>query len=224
MSDIDKLQQEVVHDPRFLESFKDLTIFGVAGTNGSGKDSLMDMLVERHGFLLFNTSNSLRQISQLVFQSIERGGNDTPLARVGNAFRVAYPGGMVELGLLDWWMRAGVLPPELRPRGLVIGSIRGTGEVKRLKEVGGKLIAVDADPHVRYERIAERGRADDNVTFEQFTEKEAGDLAAGETDPAKLGVAAVIEMADIRIENNGSDIDAFKDAADNVLRQAYKKA
>src|ERR1700743_2390367 len=125
----DKMQQqELVRDPGYRESFKDVTIYGVAGTNGSGKDSLMDLLVECHNFLLFNTSNSLRQISQAVFQSIDRGGNDSPLGRVGNAFRVAYPGGMVELGLLDWWTRAGVLPAELMPRGLVIGSIRGTGE------------------------------------------------------------------------------------------------
>jgi dephospho-CoA kinase len=217
MSDIEKLQQEVVHDPKFLESFKGVTIYGVAGTNGSGKDSLMDMLVERHGFLLFNTSNSLRQISQAVFQSIQRGGNESPLGRVGNAFRVAYPGGMVELGLLDWWIRAGVLPNDLQPAGLVIGSIRGTGEAKRLKEAGGKLIVVDADPKVRFARLSGRGRADDYVTFDQFMEKEAGDMAVGETDPTKFGMAAVIDMADIRIANNGSDIEAFKDAADKAL-------
>lgn len=217
MNDIDKLQQEVVHDPRFLESFKGVTIYGVAGTNGSGKDSLMDMLVERHGFLLFNTSNSLRQISQAVFQSIQRGGNESPLGKVGNAFRVAYPGGMVELGLLDWWIRAGVLPADLRPAGLVIGSIRGTGEAKRLKEAGGKLIVVNADPKVRYGRLAGRGRADDHVTFEQFMEKEAADMAVGETDPTKFGMAAVIDMADIRIDNDGNDIEAFKDAAEKAL-------
>lgn len=210
------LQQDVVNDPRYLDSFKGVTIYGVAGTNGSGKDSLMDVLVE-HGFLLFNTSNSLRQISMAVFKSIDRGGNNAPLGIVGNAFRTAYPGGMVELGLLDWWMRVGVLPEDLRPKGLVIGSIRGTGEAKRLKQVGGKLIVVDADPHVRYERLTSRGRADDNITFEQFMEKEAGDMAVGETDPTKFGMAAVIDMADIRIKNNGNNIEAFKLQAAKTL-------
>jgi dephospho-CoA kinase len=217
MNDSGLLQQELVHDPRFLDSFKGVTIFGVAGTNGSGKDSLMDMLVERHSFLLFNTSNSLRQIAQAVFQSTQRGGNNAPMGRVGNAFRTAYPGGMVELGLLDWWIRAGVLTEDLKPAGLVIGSIRGTGEVKRLKEAGGKLIVVDADPRVRYGRITSRGRADDHITFEQFMEKEAADMAAGETDPTKFGMAAVIDMADIRIENNGNDIEVFKGTVDKML-------
>ncbi len=209
-------QQELVYDPRFRDSFKGVTIYGVAGTNGSGKDSLMDLLVQ-HGFLLFNTSDSLREISQAVFQSIDRGGNDAPLGRVGNAFRTVYPGGMVELGLLDWWMRAGALPAEMQPNGLVIGSIRGTGEARRLKEFGGKLVVVDADPRVRFERLKGRGRADDNITFEQFAEKEAADMAVGETDPTKFGMAAVIDMADIRLENNGNDIEVFKDHAAKVL-------
>ncbi|MGI0133687.1 MAG: hypothetical protein ACREBW_01855, partial [Candidatus Micrarchaeaceae archaeon] len=190
----DVLQQAIVRDARYLDSFKGVAIYGVAGTNGSGKDSLMDVLVER-GFLCFNTSAALRQISYAVFQSTDRGGNETPMGQVGNAFRVAYPGGMVELGLFNWWLRCGVLPADLRPKGLVIGSIRGTGEATRLQQVGGKLIVVDADPHVRFERLASRGRADDHDTFEQFIEKEAAEMAAGKTDPTKFGMAAVIAMA-----------------------------
>ncbi len=216
MADTNALQQVVVQDRQYLDSFKGVTVYGVAGTNGSGKDSLMELLGER-GFLVYNTSAGLRQIAQAVFNSTDRGGNDTPMGRVGNAFRTAYPGGMVELGLLDWWMRAGVLPADLRPKGLVIGSIRGTGEAGRIKQVGGKLIVVDADPHVRYQRLSSRGRADDNVTFEQFMEKDAAEMAVGETDPTKFGMAAVIDMADIRIANNGNDLDAFKAAAAQAL-------
>lgn len=210
-------QQELIQGAQFRESFKGVTIYGVAGTNGSGKDSLMDYLVEC-GFLLFNTSNALREISQAVFQSIERGGNDTPLGRTGNAYRTAYPGGTVELGLLKWWTYVGVLPEDMHPKGLVVGSIRGTGEVQRLKEFGGKLIVVDADPHVRYERLMGRRRADDNITFEQFVEKEAAEMAVGQTDPTKFGMAAVIDQADVRIENNGNDIEAFKVHAAEVLK------
>lgn len=216
MADTNALQQVVVQDRQYLDSFKGVTVYGVAGTNGSGKDSLMELLSER-GFLVYNTSAGLRQIAQAVFNSTDRGGNDTPMGRIGNAFRTAYPGGMVELGLLDWWMRAGVLPADLRPKGLVIGSIRGTGEAERIKQVGGKLIVVDADPHVRYQRLSGRGRADDNVTFEQFMEKDAAEMAVGETDPTKFGMAAVIDMADIRIANNGNDLDAFKAAAAQAL-------
>lgn len=217
MTDVEVLQQAIVRDKRYIDGFKGVTIYGVAGTNGSGKDSLMELLVEQ-GFLCFSTSNSLRQVAYAVFRSTDRGGNDTPMGKAGNAFRSVYPGGMVELGLLDWWLRVGVLPLDLRPRGLVIGSIRGTGEAQRLKEVGGKLIVTDADPRVRYERLAARGRADDHdITFEQFLEKEASEMAVGQTDPTKFGMAAVIDMADIRIRNDGSDIAAFKETAVRML-------
>jgi len=213
---VSSLQQEILQDPRYRDSLGGITLYGVAGTNGSGKDSLMELLIDR-GFLCFNTSDNLREISQAVFNSIDRGGNDAPLGRVGNAFRTVYPGGMVELGLLKWLVGVDVLPEELRPRGLVIGSIRGTGEAQRLREFGGKLIVIDADPRVRFNRLQGRGRADDNINFEQFLEKEAGDMAVGETDPTKFGMAAVMDMADIRIENSGDDVDAFKAKAVQVL-------
>jgi|GEM_PF-659878 len=203
------MQQDIVVDERYLEIFKDVTIYGVAGANASGKDGLMDLLVD-HGFLQYHTSNSIRRISQAVFKSTDRGGNEAPMGIIGNAMRSVYPGGPVELGLLDWWLAVSVLPEELRPKGLVIGSIRAVGEVERLKQVGGKLIVVDADQRVRYDRIMSRQRADDPVSFEVFKEHEDAELAHGETDPTKFGMAAVIDSADITIVNNGDSIEDFR--------------
>ncbi len=212
------LQQKLVNDPRYVESFRGVTIYGVAGTNASGKDTVMELL-EEHGFLRFSTSDSLREISYVVFHSTQRGGNEAPMGRVGNAFRDTYPGGMVEVGLLDWWMRVGALPPELQPKGLVIGSIRAVGEANRLKEVGGKLIVTDASPEARFSRINGRGRVDDQkLTYEEFLAKEAADMAVGETDPAKFGMAAVIEMADICIANDRNDVPAFRAQAAEILK------
>lgn len=211
------MQQDMVLDERYLESFKGVTIYGVTGTNASGKDTVMDLLEER-GFLRFSTSDCLRQISRSVFNSTQRGGSDMPMGRLGNAFREAYPGGMVELGLLDWWMRVGVLSPDLHPKGLVIGSIRGVNEARRLKEVGGKLIVTDASPEARFSRIAGRGREDDHQqSYEQFLAKEAAEMAHDETDPTKFGMAAVIEMADISIVNDHNDVAAFKAQAAAAL-------
>ena len=113
MVDVSLSQQELVQNARYRESFRGVTIYGVAGTNGSGKDSLMGLLVER-GFLLFNTSDALREVSQAVYQSIDRGGNESPLGLVGNAYRTAYPGGTVDLGLTKWWLQIAVLPGDMR--------------------------------------------------------------------------------------------------------------
>lgn len=204
------LQQELVQDPRFKESFAGLTLYGVTGTNGSGKDALMDFMAE-NGFFVYNTSDDLRQIANAVLKSTARGGNDSPMGRVGNAERAMYPGGPTDLGLIDWWARAAHLPQDLKPRGLVIGSLRAVGEVNRLKEFGGKLIMVDADPAVRYARLKKRGRAyEENISYQDFLKEDTAELAPDATDPTKFGMAAVFKMTDITIENASDDIEVFK--------------
>lgn len=212
------LQQELVADARYRDSFKGVTIYGVAGTNGSGKDSLMDFLSEK-GFFAFNNGDTLRKITKASLGFNGRGGNESPEGRTANAQRRLYPGGMVELGLLTWWSQIAHLPGDLKPRGLVIGSLRGTGEAKRLKEMGGKLIVVDADIQIRFTRIAARKRPDEpELTFEKFKQNEDAEMAYGETDPTRFGMAAVIDMADIRIENNSNDIEAFVRDIESVLK------
>lgn len=211
------LQQELIANPRYIQSFEDVTIYGVAGTNGSGKDTIMHLLAEA-GFLVYNTSDDLRQISHAVFASTHRGGNDAPMGRVGNAERATYPGGPVDLGLIDWWARVAHLPAELQPKGLVIGSLRAVGETTQLKKFGGKLIVIDADPKVRYARLIARSRHHEkDISYEQFLGEEAGDMAHGSTDPTKFGMAEVIKMADIRLINNSDDIVQFKKEAKKTL-------
>jgi hypothetical protein len=71
---------------------------------------------------------------------------------------------------------------------------------------------------IRFKRIAARRRSDEpELTFEKFKQNEDAEMAYGETDPTRFGMAAVIDMADIRIENNGSDVEAFKNAAEQAL-------
>jgi dephospho-CoA kinase len=213
------LYDELVSDERYLQSFANVTILGVAGTNGSGKDSLMKLL-EGCGFLVYNTSDRMREVVKVSLGSTRRGGNDSPMGIIGNAQRRRYPGGAVELGLIDWWARVAHLPEQIKPRGLVIGSIRSTGEAERIKAVGGKLVVVDADREVRYRRIASRLREDEHgLTYEQFCQQEDAELAAGQTDPTKFAMAAVLQAADITIANN-TTIEEFAAKAEDVLHDA----
>lgn len=204
------LYDELVADSRYLDAFKNVTIYGVAGTNGSGKDTVLDVLGELD-FYTFNNGDALRKISLLALGSTGRGSNDAPAPRIANVQRARYPGGMVELGLLQYWIQVLHLPPELQPAGLATGSIRGVNEAKRLKQLGGKLIVTDADPLVRYERFKNRGRYyEKSISFEQFQAEELGEMGTPESDPTKLGMAEVISMGDITITNDSSDIEAFK--------------
>jgi dephospho-CoA kinase len=203
------LHSQLVLDQRFHDAFNGVQLFGIAGSNGSGKDVLLDMFAES-GYFTFNTGDNLRQISLAVMGSTQRGGNESPTGTIANAQRSIYPGGMVSLGLLDYWTRVLHMPMELRPKGLVIGSIRAVGEAETLKAFGGKLIVVDADPHVRYNRVVGRARFyEGQINFEQFMHEDEAEMGRNETDPTKFGIAQVMGMADIRLDNSHDSVNDF---------------
>jgi dephospho-CoA kinase len=218
MSNNKELHLQLVNDERFKQAFQGVTLYGVAGTNGSGKDTVLDVL-QQNGFYVFNVGDSLRQISTAVMGTTQRGGNDSPTGRIANMQRSTYPGGMVTVGLIDYWTRILHMPPELHPKGLAIGSIRSVSEAQMLKDFGGKLIVVSANPKVRYERVVGRGRAyEQTITFEQFEAEEKAEMGYGETDPTKFGMAQVIEMADVTIDNSTDSIEDFSDNARRILK------
>ena len=107
--------------------------------------------------------------------------------------------------------------------GFVVGSLRHPGEADRIHELGGLIVWVDADPKVRYERIqanlTTRGEAkavEDSKTYEEFlAEQEAEMHHSG--DEATLSISGVRDRSDIFLDNNGNDIAAFKDAAEQAL-------
>jgi dephospho-CoA kinase len=211
------LHQQLVNDPKFKEAFKGVPIYGVAGSNGSGKDTVLQVFADS-GFFVFNTGDALRQITTAVMGTTQRGGNDSPTGRIANAQRAIYPGGMVTLGMIDYWARVLHMPTELRPKGLAIGSIRSVSEVQTLKDFGGKLIVVDADPKVRYDRVVVRGRAyEKEISFEQFIAEDEAEMGKNETDPTKFGLAQVLQMGDIRLDNSSSSIDEFMQNAKQQL-------
>lgn len=211
------LHKELVQDPRFKAAFQGVPIFGVAGSNGSGKDTVLTAFAES-GFFVFNTGDALRQITTAVMGTTQRGGNDSPTGRIANAQRATYRGGMVTLGMIDYWARVLHMPEELRPKGLAIGSIRSVSEVTALKDFGGKLIVVDADPKVRYERVVARGRTyEKEISFERFMAEDEAEMGADETDPTKFGLAQVLRMGDIELDNSSDSLEAFIRTAKQTL-------
>lgn len=203
------LHSELVHDYRFRQAFDKVTIFGVAGSNGSGKDTVMSVLADS-GYFVFNTGDNLRQLTKATMGTTQRGGNHSPTGTIANAQRSTYPGGMVSLGLVDYWARVLHMQHNLWPKGLAIGSIRAVGEVEALKKFGGKLIVVDADPKIRYKRIVSRARDyESKISYERFISEDEAEMGADETDSTKFGLAKVLKMGDINLGNSEGGIDEF---------------
>ena len=88
-------------------------------------------------------------------------------------------------------------------RGAVIESIRTPGEAEFLKKQGNfLLIAVDANPKTRFDRIKKRASETDHIDFATFLENESREMDTA--DPNKQNLKRCIEMADVVIENDGT--------------------
>ncbi len=189
-------------------------IIGVAGTLGSGKDTVGDVLTDECGFFHASTSDMLRAAKKKKY-----GDSPKALLLRGDPFANELranrgPGVLVELAYEEYKANQ-----DKYPGGLVATAIRSIGEVEKIKELGGTMVFVDADPQIRYKRTFARKRdANDNdASFEDFMamEKSETDVPAG--DKTVQNLPAMKDMADIVLENNGNDLAAFKKAAKKVL-------
>lgn len=186
-----------------------MKIIGIAGTNGSGKDSIGEMLAE-HGWLFVSGSDILRNELKKRGLPIERE-NLRDLSAQWR--RESGLGVLVDKAAQVFEKRGGAS----KYKGWAIASLRNPGEVDRIHELGGKVVWVDAESKIRYERVAARLRgAEDYKTFEQFLAEETAEMKHS-GDEATLSLGDVKAKADIFIENNGSDLEEFKLAAEKAL-------
>ena len=76
------------------------------------------------------------------------------------------------------------------------------------------LLAVDADQKIRYDRAIGRGSSTDKVSFEKFQEQEAVEMTS--TDPTKQNLGRCMELADVRLVNDGT-VEEFHAQIDTFL-------
>jgi len=179
-------------------------IIGVTGTLLAGKSTLVDALREK-GFQSLSLSDHLREIATARGLPHDR----ITLQRLGNELR--------EKGGPSAVMRAVLL--KATQENVVIDSVRTPGEVEALREHEDTLlIAIDADPRVRFDRAmrrqAQTGRTENATTFEEFMQREAEENT---TDPSKQQLRSTIALADIIMPNN-SDEKSFQERITRLLR------
>lgn len=166
-------------------------ILGITGTDGAGKGTVVDYLVDQHQFMHYGSRAVL--VQELTSRGLHVDREH--MREMANELRRTHGN--------DFLVRVALRAArERNEENIIIESIRALAEVETLKANSGVLLGVDADSRVRFERIQARASESDRVSFEQFLAHEA--LEMNDPDPNGMQKAAVIAAADAVILNNGS--------------------
>ena len=175
-------------------------LLGITGTDGAGKGTVVRYLTEQKGFVHY----SARAIWEEEFLKRDMESSRANMRLVANELRAEHGNDFVVAYYLKKFTAE-------KPANAVIESIRALAEVETLQQAGGYLLAVDADQHIRYDRIVKRGSGSDHVSFEEFAAHEQ--LEMNDPDPHGMQKAAVMAAADHTTMNNGSIAAAEADVA-----------
>jgi dephospho-CoA kinase len=165
-------------------------IIGITGTDGAGKGTVVECLKAK-GFTHYSARS-------LIVAEIERQGlpvDRNQMRLTANEMRATHGNEFVIKQAFEKAQSEDV-------KDVVIESVRALAEAEFLRSREGILLAVDADPNVRYKRVQGRRSATDQVSYEQFLEHE--ELEKNDPDPNGMQKAKVIEMADYTIMNDGT--------------------
>lgn len=181
-------------------------IIGITGTNGAGKGAVVEYLVAK-GF----THYSARK---LFLAEVARRGlmpDRDVMTEVANDLRATHGAAYVIETLLAQAEGAG--------GDAIIESVREVPGVAVLKSHGGVLFGVDADPHLRYERIVLRKSETDRIDFDTFIAQEKREMTS--PDPAKQNILGVMALADYTLTNDGT-VEELRAQVDRILEEIKK--
>ena len=188
-------------------------VIGITGTNGAGKGAVVERLVKKYNFAHYSVRNYLLDfMKQQGYADNDRNA----MRSIANNLRDIHSPSYIVEQLLGQAMQ---IQKGAKNSISIIESIRVPKEAIALKNKGrGQffLLAVDADPRVRYQRIIQRKSETDNVTYQEFLKQEESEMENFEEH--KQNLKGCINMADQVIYNDGSfeklniEIDKFVDS------------
>ena len=189
-------------------------IIGIAGSNGSGKDTIGGLLAEKHNFLFVSLTDFLRE--ELKKHQLPNTREQT--RSLSTKWRRQYG--------LDILVRKALKvykDQESLYAGLAMASLRNEGEADAIHDLGGLIIWVDADPMVRYRRIQENFRGEerainDRKTFEEFIEDEQAEMELPKNgDATMLSLSAVKAKSDLFLINDSQDLGELSNKLTKLL-------
>jgi dephospho-CoA kinase len=166
-----------------------MKIIGITGTLGSGKGEVGAFLRGK-GFSYFSVRNFLIEELKRRKSPINRGTMTDLADELRKTHKPSY---IIEEVYAQAVTQGG---------NTIIESVRAKAEADFLKKKGAILIAVDADPRVRYGRIVARKSDLDHVSYEKFISDEQREMDS--VEPNRGNIRDCMRRADFVLMNDSS--------------------
>lgn len=172
----------------------------IVGRISSGKGSAANYLHEKYGAEMFTFSNILRDVLQRLHLEESRDH----FIRLSEILRGAFGEDLLSK----------IMATDAEQSQTSMVAIEGTRrltDVEHLKNLPGYvLVAIDAEPKIRYERLSQRNvKSDDQTkTYEEFL--------ADEQRSTEVSIDEIIGLASHTIDNNG-DFESLHQQLDELI-------
>lgn len=183
-----------------------MKVIGLTGTIGSGKEVAKEFLMKRFNCYYVTLSNIILTKFEKESGILTR----KTLQDMGNELRKKYGSHILAMLAVEY------LPKDKEV--IIIDGIRNPGEIEYLRKKFGKdfkLIAIDASPEIRFERILKRNQKGDPKTWEEFVALDERDKGKNEPEYGQQ-VKKCMEQADFTIINDGS-LEEFEREINNIM-------
>ena len=172
-----------------------MQIIAFTGLAQSGKDTAAKYVSQKYGFAWFDFS---RDALEGELRKRSRPVTKDNMSALGDELRAKYGPDALAQTLVAKIRKS-------RAKNIVVSGVRSPQEAEYLKKNAEKfiLVRIVADPK---KRVARSGNA--------------GIISRDERDISNKGLSQVLEMADIKVENNGTVDELYRKIDDVITRQA----
>jgi dephospho-CoA kinase len=178
-------------------------IIGLVGQAGCGKGTVADLLVKEYGAAYFRFSSILSDIAARL--SLEKTRDN--LIKLSNSLR-----GSFGEDILSYAIEKDALSSDKDL--VVIDGIRRPEDIVALEPLPlFKLVAIDVDPKLRFERMKKRGEkvGESDMSWEQFQTEDRA--------PTEITIPMVMARATVTIKNNETR-EELKSAIHQLMKEA----